>query len=60
MHDRDFRRGRKRKEIKNVSQEIMAENFANLQKEADIQVQEAQRIPNKINTHKKNLCSDIS
>lgn len=40
MHDRDFRRGRKRKEIKNVSQEIMAENFANLQKEADIQVQE--------------------
>lgn len=32
MHDRDFRRGRKRKEIKNVSREIMAENSANLRR----------------------------
>ena len=52
MHDRDFRRGRKRKEIKNVSQEIMAENFANLQKEADIQVQEWQRVPDGINPNR--------
>ena len=27
----------------------MAENFPNVKKEADIQVQEAQRVPNKIN-----------
>lgn len=28
---------------------IMAENFPNLKKETDIQIQEAQRVPNKIN-----------
>ena len=33
----------------NVFEEIMAENFPNLKKETDIQVQEAQRVPNKIN-----------
>ena len=27
----------------------MAENFINLQKETNIQIQEAQRVPNKIN-----------
>ena len=27
----------------------MAENFPNLKKETDIQIQEAQRVPNKIN-----------
>ena len=31
-------------------EEIIAENFPNLKKETDIQVQEAQRAPNKINT----------
>ena len=40
MHNRDFRREEREKGIKNVFQEIMAENFTNLQKEADIQVQE--------------------
>ena len=35
--------------IKNVFEEIMAENFPNLKKETDIQVQEAQRVPNKMN-----------
>ena len=29
--------------------EIMAENFPNLKKEKDIQVQEAQKVPNRIN-----------
>ena len=37
------------KGIKNVFEEIMAENFPNIKKETDIQVQEAQRVPNKIN-----------
>ena len=30
----------------------MAENFPNLKKETDIQMQEAQRIPNKINPNR--------
>ena len=39
--------------IKNVFEEIMAENFPNLKKETDIQVQEAQRVPPK-NDSKQN------
>ena len=35
-------------EIENVFEKIMKENFLNLVKEMDIQVQEAQRIPNKM------------
>lgn len=31
-------------------EEIISENFPNLEKETDIQVQEAQRIPNKMNS----------
>ena len=30
----------------------MAENFPNLKKEKDIQVQEAQRVPNKMNPNR--------
>ena len=30
----------------------MAENFPNLKKETDIQIQEAQRVPNKINANR--------
>ena len=30
----------------------MADNFSNLKKEADIQVQEAQRVPNKMNPNR--------
>ena len=30
----------------------MAENFPNLRKETDIQVQEVQRVPNKMNTNR--------
>ena len=35
-------------EIDNLFEEIMKENFLNLVKEIDIQVQEAQRVPNKL------------
>ena len=41
------RRGRARNQ-KLMSKKIMKENFLNLMKEIDIQVQEAQRIPNKL------------
>ena len=47
MYNRDHRR-RKRKGIENVFEEIMAENFTNLMKETDTQIQEAQRVLNKI------------
>ena len=43
------------KGIKNVFEEIMAENFPNLQKETDIQAQEAQKVPNKINPNRPTL-----
>nr|KAF6501048.1 hypothetical protein HJG59_008036 [Molossus molossus] len=36
-------------EIENLFETIMAENFPNLVKETNIQVQEAQRVPNKMN-----------
>ena len=35
-------------EIENLVEKIMKENFSNLVKEIDIQVQEAQRVPNKL------------
>ena len=35
--------------IKNLFKEIMTENFPNLVKEIDIQVQEPQRVPKKMN-----------
>ena len=35
-------------EIENLFEKIMKENFSNLVKEIDIQVQEAQRVPNKM------------
>ena len=49
-------KGKEREKIiKNVFEEIMAENFPNLRKETDIQIQEVQRVPNKmnLNTHTK-------
>ena len=36
------------KEIENLFEKIMKENFLNLVKETDIQVQEVQRVPNKM------------
>ena len=37
-------------EIENLFQKIMKENFPNLVKKIDIQVQETQRVPNKMDT----------
>ena len=37
-----------KQEIENLFEKIMKENFPNLAKEIDIQVQEAQRIPNNL------------
>ena len=36
----------------NVFLKVMAENFPNLKKETDIQVQEAQRVPKKMNSNR--------
>ena len=38
------------KKIKNVFEEIMAEDFPDLKEKTDIQIQEAQRVTNKVNT----------
>ena len=38
----------KEQEIENLFEKIMRENFPNLVNEIDIQVQEAQRVPNKL------------
>ena len=38
----------KEEEIKNLFEKIMKENFPSLVKESDMQVQEAQRVPNKM------------
>ena len=35
-------------EIENIFQKIMKDNFPNLAEEIDIQIKEAQRIPNKL------------
>ena len=39
-------------EIENVFEKILKENFSNLAKEIDLQVQEAQNIPKKLDTRK--------
>ena len=44
-----FSTAQKKKRVENVFDEIMAENSPNLEEETDIQVQEAQRLPNKVN-----------
>ena len=40
------------KGVENIFEEIMAENFLNLKKKTDIQIQEAQRAPNKLNPNR--------
>ena len=42
----------KEEEIDNLLEKIMKENFLNLVKELDIQVQETHRFPNKLDTKK--------
>ena len=39
-------------EIENLFETIMKENFPNLVKEIDIQIQEAQTVPNKLNPNR--------
>ena len=53
-HNMNPRRRRERG-IENVFKEIMAENFPNLKKDTDSQGQEAQRVPNKMNTDRSIL-----
>ena len=45
----------KEQEIENLFGNIMKEKFPNLVKEIDIQFQEAQRVPNKMDTKKPTL-----
>ena len=42
-HNRNLEGGEREREIENVFEEIMAENFPNLKKETDVQLQKAQR-----------------
>ena len=42
-------------EIKNLFEEIMMDNFPNLVKAIDIQPQEVQRVPNKMNSKRPTL-----
>ena len=45
LHHRGARRRREEQENGNLSEKIVKENFPNLVKEIDMQVQEAQRVP---------------
>ena len=49
MNYRDSRRRREAESVENIFEDITAENFPNLEKETAIQVQEAKRVPNRIN-----------
>ena len=55
------KREEKEQEIGNLFEKIMKENFLNLVKEIDIQVQEPQRVPNKMkaNTTPKHIIIKI-
>ena len=46
----------KKKGFEKIFEEIIVENFPNMGKEIVTQVQEAQRVPYKINPRKSNLC----
>ena len=48
----DSRRKKRYKGIKSVFEEIMTENFPNLKREVDIQIQEACRVPKKMNPNR--------
>ena len=53
LHYRGLRRKREReKGNENVFEEITAKNFPNLKKETDNQVQETQRVTNKMNPNR--------
>ena len=44
-----YQKEKREQGIKNLFEEIMIENFCNLVKEKDTQVQKAQRVPKKMN-----------
>lgn len=44
----DTRRRKEKERAENPFEEIMAENFPNLEKEKDIRIQEAQKVPNEM------------
>ena len=48
-YHRGARGGEEEQETENLFEKIMKENFPNLVKEIDIQIQEAPRVPNKLN-----------
>ena len=45
----------KKKGTEKIFEEIIVENFPNMGKETDIQVQEAQKVPNKMNTDPQDI-----
>ena len=49
LNYRGPRRRRERKEYEKIFEEIVAENFPNMEKEIANQLQEAQRVPYRIN-----------
>ena len=59
MHQHPYYRGarrrREREETEKIFQEIITENFPNMGKEPLTQIQEAQRVPYKINPRRNTL-----
>ena len=55
LHHGSPRKEEKEKEAESLVKEVIAENFPNLVRNIDIQVQETQRIPSKINPKKISL-----
>ena len=49
LHYRGPRGEERERRIENVFDEIISENFSSMKKETNMQVQEAQRVPNKMN-----------
>ena len=48
-------REKEEQEVENLFEKIMKENFTNLVKEIDIQVQKAQRVPNELDPKRTTL-----
>ena len=48
-------REKEEQEVENLFEKIMKENFPNLAKEIDIQVQKAQRVPNELDPKRTTL-----
>lgn len=55
-HYGNYRRIRqKKKRTESIFKAIITENFLNLEKETDIQIREAQKIPNRLNVNRATL-----